>query len=149
MTEKNDIMIYSFKYDPAKQKYTDEIEQMTLREFVYWFCNRNLGSRNNVLLGDLLQYADKQNIPYDGKTKREVSRQVFDNMSDDDLLAFCDEFGIGVQKWNYIAAGMTESEYQRAIGDLTVIRKEYINWSAFRNLYSIREYIDFCGGIRN
>lgn len=136
--------IKTFKYDSVKREYTDEMETMTLKEFAYWFCNRMLGSKTQIRLEDLLKYAEKRKIPVEkGAKKSEVSAQLLDGMSDDQLLDFCDELRIGVRKLNYLAAGMSESEYRQVCKSLTVVHKEDTSGGKYRYLYSIREYLAY------
>lgn len=136
--------IITYKYDPAKQEYTTEIEKTPLREFVVWFCNRMMGSKTQIRLKDLMNYAEKRKIHIKkGSTKREVTEQLLNGMSDDEVVGFCNEFRIGVRKRNYLAAGMSESEYLHIYKSLTAVQKERGSGGRIRCLYSIREYLAY------
>ncbi len=134
--------ILTYKYDSEKEEYTSEIEQIPLKEFVARFCNRR--EKVIVKLEHLLKYAEKRKIPVKKNAKKsEITAQLLDDMSDDEILDFCDDLGIGVRKQSYLAAGMSESEYRQVSKSLTVVRKERASGGRIRRLYSIREYLAY------
>lgn len=55
-------------------------------------------------------------------------------------------FKLGVTKYNYLSTGMTEKEYNRIYKKLEVVGKEKIREKQSKNLYSVKQYIDYIKG---
>ena len=52
-------------------------------------------------------------------------------------------------KYNYLATGMSEKEYNKIYKKLKVVGKETISGKQFKNLYSVKQYIDYIKGGEN
>lgn len=141
------MVIKQFIYDKSTNSYTDEIEEITLEQFIIRYVHRIYDWKKcNILKEDIISYYEHKGIPY---KKRETKTQLLMNliaMSDgeEDLLEFCRFVGIGVYKYHYLALGMSEMEYKRVYKQLDIIAKESGNWGyQKKNIYSLEQYFRY------
>lgn len=141
-------MIKQFKYDTKNNTFTDEVEEISLYEYIQFSCNRIYDWKINYIYKDwLIDFAQKNNIECSG-LKRDIVHQIYyalsaDGTANEDIYDFCDSFGIGVTKYHYLASGMTEKDYKRLYKKLTVVSTETIRGNQHKNLYSIRQYHEY------
>lgn len=141
-------MIKTFKFDKNKDIYTKEVEEITLDNFIKIFVMRTYNWKINYIEKSNLQYfCDKYNIPYENNfTKEDFINKILSSTTQKEKLELCDMFQIGVTKYNYLATGMTEKEYNKIYKKLEVVGKETIRGKQFKNLYSVKQYIDYIKG---
>lgn len=140
------MIIKQFVYDENANCYTNEIEEVTLEQFIIRYVHRIYDwKRCNVLRKDIISYYEYKGIPYKKRETKIVLLADLIDMSDEkELLEFCNFVGIGVYKYHYLASGMTEQEYKRAYRKLDVIAKEAGNWGYQRkNIYSLEQYFRY------
>lgn len=138
-------MIKNFKYDKKHKNFTSEIEDFSLDEFITIFVMRNYNNKINYIGADKLKaHCIFNNIPYEESfLKIDLIKSILQHQTLEEKLSFCDTYGIGVTKYNYLASGMSEEEYSKAYKDFKVIGVEMIKRNAYKNLYSIKGYIDY------
>lgn len=141
-------MIKQYKYDTKSGCYTNKTEILSIIDYVKIFCNRTYNWKINFIrTEDLKDWAKEHGLNTEGCAfKNDILDLIFKTLSEEELCVFCDDLGIGITKYNYLAAGMTEKEYSRIYKKLTVVGRETISGRQFKNLYSIKEYIDYFMG---
>lgn len=142
-------MIKRYIFDEENNVFTNEIENISVVDYIYNFCSRQYDWKiNYISVASLKECAKEININTEKKLKDQILREIISNLSSDGiptdkLYQFCDELGIGVTKYNYLACGMTEKEYKKIYKKLKVIGRETIRGKRYKNLYSLKQYINY------
>lgn len=141
-------MIKTFKFDKDKDIYTKEVEEITLDDFIKIFVMRTYNWKINYIEKSNLQdFCDEYNIAYENNfTKENFINKILSSTTQKEKLELCDMLQIGVTKYNYLATGMSEKEYNKIYKKLEVVGKETISGKRFKNLYSVKQYIDYIKG---
>lgn len=138
-------MIKSFKFDHDKYAFTEEVEAISLDDFIQSFVMRSYNWKIEYISKSKLQdYCDQHQIPYEKNfSKKDFIDQILCSITQTEKLEFCDHYHIGVTKYNYLANGMTEVEYKKIQKKLIVVGKEVISGKSHKNLYSVSQYLDY------
>ena len=133
-----------FRYDEKSMAFTNEIEEIELKEFVRFSLLRLYDYKlQYVSKEDLFTYCKKHGFKTDEQMKkRDLVDTLSDNFNDCEMLKVCDDLGIGVTKYNYLCV-MSENEYKKIYKKLKVIGREHIKRGIYKNLYSVREFLDY------
>lgn len=138
-------MIKNYKYSKTYGYFTKKIEDISLDEFITILLMRNKNNKIHYVSNSQLRaYCTFNSIPIKDEFLRiDIINSILENLSLEDKLDFCDSYGIGVTKYNFLAAGMTEQEYKETYRDFKVVAVEKIKTYIYKNLYSIRDYINY------
>lgn len=138
-------MIKQRRFDKTTNSYTDEIEDIELDDYIRISVMRKYSPKIfNIKAEDLEKYCDDNIvIVSDDDSKENLLNTILLRITKKEKLEFCDLFHIGVTKYHYLAAGMTEKEYEKIRKKLTVVGKESMTGAQFKYLYSVSEYLQY------
>lgn len=138
-------MIKTFIFDKEKYHYTEEVEDISLDAFIKSFVMRMYNGKIEYISKKKLQdYCDNYHISYEKSfSKKDFINQILNSTTLVEKMEFCDMHHIGVTKYNYLASGMSEEDYKKIYRKLVVVGKEIIAGKRFKNLYSVKQYLDY------
>lgn len=124
---------------------TGEIFKQTLEDFIVAFCTRKgfIANFNFVSKEVFENYAVEHEIKFKKSiTKANLIKKCIHHMSREELLDFCNEYGIGVSKNNILAKGYSDADYwELSHYFFETVGKEYYDIDKYKYLYSIRDYL--------